>query len=329
MYSDFTEDYSDERADLSQALWQQLEPQLAEVGGAMSLLELVGGFLERTSELTPAEQATIIQSAIRHGRPENFNFGSFARTLTGLVQTGAALVGAGAQAFGGNNRTSRQVALWANRIGQGAGMVNTLVTGLTGPGGRRTAGRRPPARRGAPARAPVRRAPAPRAQPPARPPAARPAPARGGPQRGGAPLNATALLQTVMGNPQLQQMLRQALLTGRSGRREVVVEVPSPRTGRSRAVTLPVAAVVNVIRELSEQSLAEFDGYASEDSAVPEYLLSEEGEYLVDPSDRSQRAELALQYLRAAAEAELYGAVEPRFGAENSMPTDFFEDWGE
>lgn len=142
----------------------------------------------------------------------------------------------------------------------------------------------------------------------------------------GGQLNATALLGLLLSNrgglqQVLQRALQQAPVTGSAARREVVVEVPSNAGGyeSTRSVSIPLGAVMNTIASLATQSMVELNANTHEsDPEIPEYLLGEDGQFIVDPANPDQRAALVLHYLRAARHAEYDGDTDD----------DESEDWG-
>ena len=130
---------------------------------ALAQAEQVHEFLLGTPELTASEQAELLGSVVENapsaggnaptmraydrrasgtqpparGRSErgakSTDFSAIARGLQqglGLFQTGAQIAGGLAGAAGGNNRTAQDFALWANRLGQGAGQLDRLVQDL-------------------------------------------------------------------------------------------------------------------------------------------------------------------------------------------------------
>jgi hypothetical protein len=126
-------------------------------------------------------------------------------------------------------------------------------------------------------------------------PAPAPAPA---PPPQPAHTDALGLLRTILTNPQL----RQALESGRAGGAApppVQLPVPSQRPQGRRSVQIPIGAVLNALAALSSQGLAELYEQSSEDEAdVPEYLVGEDGEFLVDPASADDRAALVAHLFR-------------------------------
>lgn len=132
----------------------------------------------------------------------------------------------------------------------------------------------------------------------------------------GAPLDATAMLRLMLANPQLHQALQWSAVLGPAAPREVELPVPaSGARGRARTVRVPLGAVLNTIMGLTRQSMAELHANgAVEDPAVPEYLLGEDGEFLVDPASSNERAALVEHLFRLSHEAERAGWFEDEGG---------------
>ncbi|HYD40163.1 MAG TPA: hypothetical protein VEB43_04995 [Anaeromyxobacter sp.] len=138
--------------------------------------------------------------------------------------------------------------------------------------------------------------PGPVRPPSAAPPAPAPAP----------PLDATGMLGLILGNPQLQQALQWAAVLGPRAPRSVQLQIPSTtEPGATRDVGLPLGAVMNAIARLATEAVAELDEAAREDAPeVPEYLVGEDGEFVVDVASPEERARAATFMLRVAQEAE-------------------------
>lgn len=275
-----------------------LEEVMAEFGQGyeMEPQEVVRDFLENTSELTPGEQAELLGEFLEYQRNSSReggagssrgNFlGDFSRGLQqglGAFQTGAQLVAGFTSLFGGRNRRAQRAAQVIGRIGQTAGQIgqyagqfNTLFQGLRG--------RQTPSLPSAPgARAPGG----------ATPGAGRPAIAGQG-------RNNLAMAGMFFSSPQFQQLIRASGIFGGSAPQSVEVELPS-----GDSVSIPPAAILNTAASLLQNSIVELNALTPEDAPeVPDYLVGEDGEFLVDPSDPQQRAALVLHYLRLAGEAE-------------------------
>lgn len=102
---------------------------------------------------------------------------------------------------------------------------------------------------------------------------------------------AAAQLQQFLSNPKVIQALM-AMALGREGARTMQV-------GSGR---LPVAAVANTVSYLAQEAAAAYNAempYSTE--SVPGYLLDESGEFLADPLDAAERAELVLAYFEEEA----------------------------
>lgn len=153
--------------------------------------------------------------------------------------------------------------------GAALGPWGALAGGLAG--GALSAATSGSARRGPPRRARVR------------------LPTRGAPaQPPGAP--AAAQLVRTLARPEVGQALR-SLAMGGAGRRNVNVG----------GVNIPTGAITNVLGRLLEQAEAEMHASAvGEATGTPAYLLDDAGEYLVDPTDPDQRAELVLELFAQA-----------------------------
>lgn len=151
----------------------------------------------------------------------------------------------------------------------------------------------------------------PRRAAPARRPAAPAVPA----QATGAPA-ATQLLRT-LSRPEVSQTLR-SLTMGSAGRHNVNVG------GRS----VPVGAITNLLGQLLERAEAEMHAFSvGETSGTPAYLLDDAGEYLVDPTDPEQRADLILELFAQAdaLEAETERPVEVIY-VEADDPWDDYDE---
>jgi hypothetical protein len=210
----------------------------------------------------------------------------------GYFQTGAQIAGGLANAFGGSDPGARDFAMWANRLGQGAGQVGGFLQGVTGShepagGGMAAAQFQQPAMLAPPASS---------VPPPATTSGSIAAPG----------LNATALMGLLMSNPQLVQALQSAPFSASPP--GVSVDVPN-----RGAVSIPLGALMSSLAQLSQASSRELSELWPEDEAqVPEYLLAEDGSPVVDISKPRDRAALALYWLRRSAEAQRYGVLNSR-----------------
>jgi hypothetical protein len=114
-------------------------------------------------------------------------------------------------------------------------------------------------------------------------------PARGTPpSTAGSP--AVAQLLRTLARPEVGQALR-SLAMGRAGQRHV----------RVGGLSVPTGAITNLLGRLLERAEAEMHAFAvGEASGTPAYLLDDSGEYLVDPTDPDQRADLVLELFARA-----------------------------
>ena len=107
------------------------------------------------------------------------------------------------------------------------------------------------------------------------------------------------MLQQLLSSGQLITGLAQGIVGGTTGPREVVLEMAGPE-GVSE-VAIPLGAVMNTIAHLATEAMHEFEAATHErESDVPEYIVSESGEYIVDPMSPAARAALVLDYFRRA-----------------------------
>lgn len=137
----------------------------------------------------------------------------------------------------------------------------------------------------------VSQAPALAAAPPAAPPAPALAPAADG----------LALLRLILANPQFQQALAGGGPGGMPAPAMSLPMPPRPGTAQPRRTRIPIGAVLNAVALLAGQSLNELSEQTAEDAPdVPEYLVGEDGEYIVDPSDPPSRASLVAHYFRVS-----------------------------
>jgi hypothetical protein len=121
------------------------------------------------------------------------------------------------------------------------------------------------------------------------------------PQGWGPPrLDATNLLGMILGNPQLQQALQLMGTYGAAAPR--TMGLPVPGAGGMRMMPIPLGAVMNTIGALTGPALMELNQLTGEDDPeVPEYLVGESGEFLVDPTSSDERAALVAELFRVAA----------------------------
>jgi hypothetical protein len=122
----------------------------------------------------------------------------------------------------------------------------------------------------------------------------RPGAAHGLTQReaGGSPA-AAQLLKAILDPKVTQAVLGMAL--GPAGRQNVNVG----------GAPVPLGAFANLLGQLAERAAAEYhQAGIGEATGIPSYLLDESGEFIGDPADPVQRAEVLLQRLADAAEEE-------------------------
>jgi hypothetical protein len=150
-------------------------------------------------------------------------------------------------------------------------------------------------------------------------------------------LDATGMLRLLLGNPQLHQALQLATVLGSAGSRNVELPLPAappPAAAAPRArpaprtpsmMQIPLGAVMNAIAALAGQSMAELNASTREDDPeVPEYLVSETGEFIVDPTNAAERAALVTHYFRLSGEAMRSGLFG---GAQKAKVLDESDLW--
>lgn len=314
----------------SMADWEDFEedeydaPGIGYPSDEFELAELIHRFIESTPELTESEQAELLGAFVIDARRSGeVDWGRVSRgvqTGLSLFQTGAQIAGGIAGAAGGNNRTARDIGLWSQRLGQGAGFAQNIMGNV---------------RPGQPPRLPtgvqrVAQAGRPYLRPPTTPTRRQsPMPNRRAVAHtrapGRLPLNNTAQLASLLNNPRIMQALQAALFRGREGAIHVETDAPY-RASES----IPLADVMDTIARLAQESALELNALAGEDAAeIPEYLINEDGEYVVDPECAEDREALVLGYLRRQGELKRYqeldGFVENEGGAGNE--TDASEVW--
>ncbi|MBN1612073.1 MAG: hypothetical protein JW940_35910 [Polyangiaceae bacterium] len=303
MYSRLEGSWAPNRLE-SQQLLEDIAVELDEGYGPVRPDRVLADFAEQTPSLSAGEQAELLGAVLESrrtgggGQPSRgrggFDWGGLARNVQqglGAFQTGAQLVGQFAQMFGGRgNRTANSIAQWSNRLAQGAGVAQGVTGGVANLFG----GHQPP--RGLPGQEP---------QPV--PPGAAPAPGRGiapspAPAGGGSGRDALGQFAALMGDPRVLQMLQSAAVLGQAATRGLEVEVPGPDGPRS--VQIPAGPIVAGLASLANESLRELNALTREDDPdVPEYLVDDRGEFIVDPANQEERAALAVELLRADRDA--------------------------
>ena len=128
-----------------------------------------------------------------------------------------------------------------------------------------------------------------------------PAPAVTAPQADG-----LGLLRLILSNPQFQQSLQQAAMTGAGAVAPVALPMPAAQApGGMRSMDIPLGAVINAIAGLTGPALMQLNARTSEaDPEVPEYLVSEDGEFIVDPASSDDRASLVVHMFEVSDEAQ-------------------------
>jgi hypothetical protein len=133
------------------------------------------------------------------------------------------------------------------------------------------------------------------------PPSGFPAPPAAHPGHG--PMDSTALLRMMIGNPQLQQAVQWAAVLGPAAPRTVALNVPAPNVP-NRTQEVPLGAALNALGTLLRRSMFELNAGTREDEPeMPEYLLGEEGDFIVDPASPDDRAALVTHLFRIDAAA--------------------------
>lgn len=122
----------------------------------------------------------------------------------------------------------------------------------------------------------------------------------GGTPPGQPPVPAAAQLLRVINEPRTLQALT-AMLLGSAGQRQVPVG----------GEPVPVGAFANLLGQLANQTASQYhQTVAGEPSATPTYLLNPAGEFVCDPADPAQRAEVLLELLNEA-DDEAYAEDDP------------------
>jgi hypothetical protein len=126
------------------------------------------------------------------------------------------------------------------------------------------------------------------------------------PPQAPAPPAGLALLQMILSNPQFQQTMQRAAAYGPAVSRAVGLNVPhAAYPWMPRQTQVPLAAVLNTIARLAGHGMAELNESTPEDDPeVPEYLVSEDGEFVVDPAVADDRAALVTHLFLIDREAQ-------------------------
>jgi len=116
---------------------------------------------------------------------------------------------------------------------------------------------------------------------------------------------------------------------GPAGPRAVTLPVPiATQADQRRDLRIPLGAVMNAIVLLARQSMTDLNATTREDEpSVPEYLVDEQGEYLVNPADPRARASLVAEWFHVSEQAEL--AAEQAEHSETDAEIDEAEAWAE
>jgi hypothetical protein len=273
---------------------------------SISVGEMLEDFVERTSMLSEAERANILAAAMAENAEnrtaQGFQIGS--QVLSGITDFAATLTAALAP----NNPQARQAVQALRGVQAGAQLAGQISGAFNRPQqqpqpqpqGRPQQGQVPPLPSSQGATQP---SVTPSVTPPSTGGAA-PPPSTGGtapstPASTGGSSNAAAVLAQLFGSGGLLQSLSGAIVGGSTARQEAVVELDGPE-GTSQ-VAIPMGAVMNAIAHLATEAMLEFNASTHESApAVPDYLMSESGEFIVDPSDSAARAALVVEYFRRA-----------------------------
>jgi len=140
------------------------------------------------------------------------------------------------------------------------------------------------------------------------------------------PADATALLRMFLGLPQLQTALQSAAVLGPAGPRTMQLPIPSGTPGAMRNLQIPLGAVMNTISALAGRSMEELNASTQDsDPEVPDYLVGEDGEFLVDPASAAERAALLTHMVRLNQAAHRMGWLAE--GREADEGLDEAEAW--
>ena len=123
------------------------------------------------------------------------------------------------------------------------------------------------------------------------------------------PAEAMALLVMFLRLPQLLSALQSAAVLGPAGPRTMELPIPIARPTAGvrgvrgmrgmRNLQVPLGAVMNAIATLAGRSMEELNASTQEsDPEVPDYLVGEDGELLVDPASAEERAALLTHMVR-------------------------------
>jgi hypothetical protein len=144
--------------------------------------------------------------------------------------------------------------------------------------------------------------------------------------------DALAMLRAILTNPQLHQALRPAgAPAGAPTARTVQLPVPTPAAPpQTRAVPIPVDEVLRAILSLAGHATARAgEDFGEGDSEFPEYLVGEDGRFLVDPANADDRVALVAHLFLlndAARRSGRYPQLRRRPGAA-AFGRDASDDW--
>jgi hypothetical protein len=147
----------------------------------------------------------------------------------------------------------------------------------------------------------------------------------------GGQTDSLGLLRLILTNPQFQQALFHAALSGAGAVPPVALPMPAiQHPGHMRSVQVPLGAVINAIAGLTGPAMMQLNARTSEsDPEVPEYLVSGEGEFIVDPASAEERGRLVHTIFEASDEAQRLEAHRQRQSRPRRFPTeaDEADDW--
>ena len=131
--------------------------------------------------------------------------------------------------------------------------------------------------------------------------------------------DALALLRAILGNPHLHQALQPS--TGGIAP-TMQLPIPAARAPRQlRRMPLPLRDVMSAIIALAGESISELSGAEQEqEPEVAEYLIGEDGGFVVDPTDPDDRAALVALLFQLNGAAERSGVY--RYGAPELAESD-------
>lgn len=143
--------------------------------------------------------------------------------------------------------------------------------------------------------------------------------------------DALAMLRVILTNPQLQRALQPAAPGGAPMSRTVQLPVPTPAAPQQlRPVPIPLHAVLGAILSLAGNTTGRpGEDLGDDEASFPEYLVGDDGRFLVDPSSADDRAALVAHLFRlndAARRSGRYPQLRRRPGAA-AFGRDSSDDW--